>query len=158
MLLFVLHHLGDPLEVEFVKPGSFTNSFLPHVFGVTKWFLQIKALPKPTPVHYSGFTLPRLWECVSNSGPETAMSIGNTTRMLADATRPVCTRHSNTARAATSAAKMRCNKTSGSANVTQKPFGPSGQTSGSLLKKRKMERPRKSSGQLLTQEILRGCA
>src|SRR6266550_8962362 len=54
MLLFVLHHLGDPLEVEFVKPGSFANSFLPHVFGVPKWFLQIRALPKPTPVHYSG--------------------------------------------------------------------------------------------------------
>ena len=43
MLLFVLHHLGDPLEVEFVKPGSFANSFLPHVFGVPKWFLQIRA-------------------------------------------------------------------------------------------------------------------
>src|SRR6266403_2650058 len=54
MLLFVLHHLGDPLEVEFVKPASFANSFLPHVFGVPKWFLQIRALPKPTPVHYSG--------------------------------------------------------------------------------------------------------
>src|SRR5437764_277932 len=37
MLLFVLHHLGDPLEVEFVKPASFANSFLPHVFGVPKW-------------------------------------------------------------------------------------------------------------------------
>src|SRR5260370_1033860 len=56
MLLFVLHHLGDPLEVEFVKPASFANSFLPHVFGVPKWFLQIRALPKPTPVHYSGIT------------------------------------------------------------------------------------------------------
>src|SRR5258707_143288 len=56
MLLFVLHHLGDPLEVEFVKPASFANSFLPHVFGVPKWFLQIRALPKPTPVHYSGYT------------------------------------------------------------------------------------------------------
>src|SRR5438874_10891440 len=54
MLLFVLHHLGDPLEVEFVKPASFANSFLPHVFGVPKWFLQITALQKPTPVHYSG--------------------------------------------------------------------------------------------------------
>jgi hypothetical protein len=49
--------LGDPLEVEFVKPGSFANSFLPHVFGVPKWFLQIRALPKPTPVHYSGGTV-----------------------------------------------------------------------------------------------------
>jgi len=46
--------LGDPLEVEFVKPASFANSFLPHVFGVPKWFLQITALQKPTPVHYSG--------------------------------------------------------------------------------------------------------
>src|SRR6059058_685961 len=54
MLLFVLHHLGDPLEVEFVKPASFANSFLTHVFGVPKWFLQITALQKPTPVHYSG--------------------------------------------------------------------------------------------------------
>lgn len=54
MLLFVLHHLGGPLEIEFIKPGSFANSFLPHVFGVPKWFLQIRALPKPTPVHYSG--------------------------------------------------------------------------------------------------------
>src|SRR5882672_6079491 len=57
MLLFVLHHLGDPLEVEFVKPASFANSFLPHVFGVPKWFLQIRALPKPTPVHYSGYRI-----------------------------------------------------------------------------------------------------
>src|SRR5258708_31514468 len=57
MMLFVLHHLGDPLEVEFVKPASFANSFLPHVFGVPKWFLQIRALPKPTPVHYSGSIL-----------------------------------------------------------------------------------------------------
>src|SRR6516162_3388023 len=59
MLLFVLHHLGDPLEVEFVKPGSFANSFLPHVFGVPKWFLQIRALPEPTPVHYSGYSTRR---------------------------------------------------------------------------------------------------
>jgi hypothetical protein len=50
MLLFVLHHLGDLLEVEFVKPGSFANSFLPHVFGVPKWFLQIRA---PTEAHLS---------------------------------------------------------------------------------------------------------
>src|SRR5690349_21536539 len=58
----------------------------------------------------------------------------------------------------TSAAKMRCSKTSGSAKVTQKPLGPSGQTSGSLLKKRKTERPRKSSGQFRAQEIFPACA
>src|SRR5207248_7140172 len=71
MLLFVLHHLGDPLEVEFVKPASFANSFLPHVFGVPKWFLQITALQKPTPVHYSGRTHPpaALFDLQELSGP-----------------------------------------------------------------------------------------
>jgi hypothetical protein len=54
MLAFVVHHLGDLLEVEFAKPPSFVNSFLPHVFGVPKWFLQITAPPKPATVHYSG--------------------------------------------------------------------------------------------------------
>ena len=56
MLAFVVHHLGDLLEVEFAKPASFVNSFLPHVFGVPKWFFQITAPPKPATVHYSGGT------------------------------------------------------------------------------------------------------
>src|SRR6516164_10154963 len=58
MLAFVVHHLGDLLEVEFAKPASFVNSFLPHVFGVPKWFFQITAPPKPATVHYSGVIVP----------------------------------------------------------------------------------------------------
>src|SRR5437762_8109350 len=50
----------------------------------------------------SSLMLPRLCECVRSRAPETATSIGNTRRMLGEATRPVCTRHSNTASAMTS--------------------------------------------------------
>ena len=33
MLAFGSSPFGDPLEVEFAKPGSFVNSFLPRFFG-----------------------------------------------------------------------------------------------------------------------------
>jgi hypothetical protein len=47
MLLFVLHHLGDPLEVEFVKPGSFANSFLPHVLGSPNGSFKLEPYRSP---------------------------------------------------------------------------------------------------------------
>src|SRR5207253_925434 len=73
------------------------------------------------------------------------MSIGNTSRMVADATRPVCTRHSNTARAATSAAKTRCNKTSGSATCPKIRLGRAARPPGRFSKKEKWKGPEKAA-------------
>src|SRR6516162_9805810 len=56
MLLFVLHHLGDPLEVEFVNREVSRTHFYPMFLGSPNGSFKIRALPKPTPVHYSGNT------------------------------------------------------------------------------------------------------
>jgi hypothetical protein len=82
MLLFVLHHLGDPLEAEFVKPGSFANSFLPHVFGVPKWFLQITALPKPATVHYSGDKVSGTERFEVKAGPDGSLPVDQAASLM----------------------------------------------------------------------------
>jgi hypothetical protein len=47
MLAFVLHHLGDPLEVEFANREVSQTHFYPMFLGSPKWFFQLQSYRSP---------------------------------------------------------------------------------------------------------------